>query len=161
MEFHLNLPKLITYLKFHSHLPGVKELKSSSAIMLHVCLFNVSIDSFTISLHSPNGRQMPAIRAVQGDCQWPLKNGGNSHWSRSHEPTMHCMWGVPQSIFGSANHTANNSANRRPCLIAHWQSYCHQVRTVKQSMSVLTHGWQSAALRNYKCKDIKIVLFKV
>ena len=33
----------------------------------------VGIDAFTVSLHSPNGRQMPAIRAVQGDCQWPWK----------------------------------------------------------------------------------------
>ena len=29
----------------------------------------VIVDSFTVSLHSPNGRQI----AVQGDCQWPLK----------------------------------------------------------------------------------------
>ena len=36
-------------------------------------------DSFTVPLHSPNGRLMPAIRAVQGDCQWPMKNAGNSH----------------------------------------------------------------------------------
>ena len=47
------------------------------------------IDCFTVSLHSPNGRLTPAIRAVQGDCQWLLKNSGNSHqWC---EPTMH--WG--------------------------------------------------------------------
>ena len=29
------------------------------------------VDSFTVSLHSPNGRHLPAVRAVQGDCQWP------------------------------------------------------------------------------------------
>ena len=33
----------------------------------------VAIDSFTVSLHSPNGRHLPAIRAMQGDCQWPWK----------------------------------------------------------------------------------------
>ena len=40
-----------------------------------------ALESFTVSLHSPNGRHLPAIRAVQGDCQLPLKNNGNSHWS--------------------------------------------------------------------------------
>ena len=30
------------------------------------------VDSFTVSLHRPNGGH--AIRALQGDCQWPLKN---------------------------------------------------------------------------------------
>ena len=47
-----------------------------------------SRDSFTVSLHSLNSRQMPAVKAVQGDCQWPLENGGNSH--QLHEPIMHC-----------------------------------------------------------------------
>ena len=28
-----------------------------------------SLDSFTVSLHRPNGRHMPAVRAVQGDCE--------------------------------------------------------------------------------------------
>ena len=32
----------------------------------------ICLDLFTVSLHSPNGRHLPAIRAVQGDCQWPL-----------------------------------------------------------------------------------------
>ena len=31
------------------------------------------IDRFTVSLYFPNGRHLPAIRAVQGDCQWLLK----------------------------------------------------------------------------------------
>ena len=35
----------------------------------------------------------PAVGAVQGDCQWPLINGGNFH--RSHEPTIHCDSGKP------------------------------------------------------------------
>ena len=29
----------------------------------------ICIDSFTVSLHSPNGRHLPAVSAVQGDCQ--------------------------------------------------------------------------------------------
>ena len=31
------------------------------------------VDSFTVSLHSPNGRHLPAVTAVQGGCQWPFK----------------------------------------------------------------------------------------
>ena len=46
--------------------------------------FGSHLDYFPVSLHSFNGRQMAAVRAVQGDCQWPLKSGGKSH--RSH----HC-----------------------------------------------------------------------
>ena len=51
------------------------------------------LDSFTVPLHSANGRHLPAVRAVQGDGQWPLKNGANSH--RSHEIKFHCNWGNP------------------------------------------------------------------
>ena len=36
---------------------------------------NHSLDSFTVSLHSPNGRHLPVIRAVQGDFQWPFNLG--------------------------------------------------------------------------------------
>ena len=42
------------------------------------------IDYFTVSLHSPNGRHLPAVKAAQGDCQWILKNGRNSHRSTEH-----------------------------------------------------------------------------
>ena len=72
---------------------------------------------------------------VQGDCQWPLKNGGNSH--RSCEPMMHQLWGFPQFVFRSTNDTADSTADWRPCLITHWLSYYHQVRTVKQSSAWL------------------------
>ena len=34
------------------------------------------IDSFTVPLRSPNGRHLPAARAVQKDSLWGLKNGG-------------------------------------------------------------------------------------
>ena len=34
-----------------------------------------------------------SVSAVQGDCQWPQKNGGNSH--QSYEPTIHCNWVNP------------------------------------------------------------------
>ena len=38
-----------------------------------------------------------------------------------------------QSIFRPTNHNSVMPANWRPCLIPHWQSYCHQIRTVYQS----------------------------
>ena len=57
-----------------------------------------SVDSFTVSLH------LPAVRAVQGNCQWPLQNGGNSHWPR--QPIR--QWDIRQSqqIFRPTNHKA-------------------------------------------------------
>ena len=51
-------------------------------------------DCFTVSLHSPYGRHLPAVGAVQGHCQMPLKNGWNSH--QSHEHRMRCDWGFPK-----------------------------------------------------------------
>ena len=82
------------------------------------------LDSFTVPLLSPNGRHLPAVGAVQRDCHWGLKNGGNSHWS--HEPIM--QWGTRQSqpIFRPTSHKRVMPANQRPCLIPHWQSYCRQ-----------------------------------
>ena len=50
------------------------------------------IDYFTVPLHSPNGRHLPSIRAVQGDCQWHLKISGNSHQSCE---SIYFDWGNP------------------------------------------------------------------
>ena len=47
--------------------------------------------AFTVSLHCHNGRHVACIKAVQGECQRPLKNDGNSH--RSREPRTQCDWG--------------------------------------------------------------------
>ena len=49
------------------------------------------VDTFTVSLHSPKGRHLLVIKAMYGDSQWPLKNGGNA--------TSHTM---PQSIVSEA-----------------------------------------------------------
>ena len=46
------------------------------------------IDTFTLSLHNPDWEHMPAVRAVQGDCQWPMRNHRKVH--QSHEPVIHC-----------------------------------------------------------------------
>ena len=53
------------------------------------------LDSFTVSLHSPNGRL--AVRVVYEDCQWPLKTSGNSH--RSREPTLHCGQTILTNVY--------------------------------------------------------------
>ena len=33
----------------------------------------VVLDSFTVPIHSPNDSQMPAVKALQGGCQWRIK----------------------------------------------------------------------------------------
>ena len=82
------------------------------------------IDSFTVALHSPNDRHLPAVRAEQRDCHCRgLENGGNPHWSR--EPMMQWDTRKSQSIFRTTNHKSVMPANWRPCLIPHWQSHCH------------------------------------
>ena len=78
---------------------------------------------------------LPAVRAVQGDCQWLLKNNANFH--QSHEYNMHCnlyriqyRWGVSKSIFVQTERTEKNTQS---CTIPHRQAYSHWFRTVKQS----------------------------
>ena len=81
---------------------------SSSATMMGQWL--IEVDCLTVSLHNPDGRQFACHQGCTRDCQWPLKNGGNSHWL--YNPTMHCSlpkmhWvssGFPQTIFRPANH---------------------------------------------------------
>ena len=99
-----------------------------------------AVDSFTVPLHSPSGRQLPAVRAVQRDGHWGMKNSGNSHWSR--EPIMQWCTRQSQSIYRPTNHKRMMAANWRPCLIPRWQSYCHQARTVWQSTSAISR-WLS------------------
>ena len=48
---------------------------------------------FIVYMHSPNGKHLPVVRAVQWDCRGPLQNGGNSHRSRG--SSMYCDWGNP------------------------------------------------------------------
>ena len=88
------------------------------------------LDSFISlhSLHSPKSSHLPAIRAVQGDCQWPLKNGGNC--LQSPGSRIYCNQCIPWYTFRPANHKRAMSTNMSPCLIPHWQSYSHQARTV-------------------------------
>ena len=85
----------------------------------------ILIDSFTVSSHSPSGRQMPAVRAAQGDCQWLLINSGNSH--QSHDPTIHCNYGNPSQCL---DQSIQKAANWRPFCLSHWQFLCHQASSV-------------------------------
>ena len=84
----------------------------TSAGLLHPrnSMLLISIDSFTFPLHSPNARQMSAVRAVQGDCHWGLKNGGNSH--RSRQPIMQWATRQSQSIFRPTNYKSVMTANK-------------------------------------------------
>ena len=75
--------------------------------------------SFTVSLYSPNDRHLHAVRAVQGDYQWLLKNGENSH--RPGEPTMHCDTKQYQPVIRLINHIRVMPANWRLYLIPQWQ----------------------------------------
>ena len=93
--------------------------------------FPLFVDCLTIFLHSPNGRQLPAVSAVQGDCQWHLKKWQNFppvKWAHDALKLRHSPTFVWIRII-----TNDMGASWRPCLIPHWQSYCHQARTVKQS----------------------------
>ena len=71
------------------------------------------LDYFTVSLHSPDGRQFACRQGCARDCQWPLENSGNSH--HSHEPTMHCgllrihCCRHPQCISRPANNTSGDN----------------------------------------------------
>ena len=56
-------------------------------LSLNVFMTNPNnLDSYTVSMNSPNvtAGNLPDVWAVQGDCQWALKNGRNSHWSCEH-----------------------------------------------------------------------------
>ena len=59
-------PPLFCRLHLYGELAGV--LFSGGMVPIH-------INCLTVSLRSPN----TANRAVKGECQWPLKNHGNSH----------------------------------------------------------------------------------
>ena len=103
----------------------VKKLKWS-----HV----VCRDYLTVSLHSPKGRHLPAIGAVQGDCQWHLKNGGRS--KRLRESILHRDSGNPNiylnnqwqkgSIGGHVSYPNYSPTATRLCLCS--RSTWYQVR---------------------------------
>ena len=59
------------------------------------------LNSFTVSLHSPDGRHLAAVRVVQGDCQSPLTNWENCN-RLMRKPRILCDRGIPQSIFRQA-----------------------------------------------------------
>ena len=100
---------------------------SGISYLLWVLKLHLLIDIFTLPFHSPDGKEMPTLKAVKGVSQSPLKNRNSHH---SLELKMRSYQGIPQPIFRPANHKRFILANWRPCLIPQWQSYSHQARTV-------------------------------
>ena len=101
-----------------------------------VLRFLARIDSFTVPLHSPKGRQMPAVRAVQGDCQWHKKTDGNS--------TMHCNNGESSLIFRPTNHK--------------WVMPLGDASQSKAMTVLLPPGWDCVAVYGEIEQPLKITL---
>ena len=77
--------------------------ESKPNFLMPSSFFTVSQSPFATN---PNGRNFSAVTAVQRDCEWPLKNGENSH--RSRESTIHSDGGnsnlyLDQSVINKAN----------------------------------------------------------
>ena len=110
----------------------------NGAILIHpaLCLSRLylpitTLDSFTVSLHNPNGRQ---ICLPLGLCKgtvsglWILrlwKQPVSGFWNMveiptSHKPIIHCTLSIIQG---------------RPCLLLHWESFSHHTKTVYQSIT--------------------------
>ena len=81
------------------------------------------IDSFTV-LYNPNGRHLPAVMAMQGDCQWPFI-------------TMGILTGLVNPKCIAIATFPNTSANRKSSLILHlltsptatWLGLCNSLPT--------------------------------
>ena len=80
-----------------THLRVYLQIATSLWNDYRVFIVFIYIDYFTIQLHSPKSKHLPAVRAMQGDCQWGLKNGGNSRQSR--EPKSYsAYWSTKKYI---------------------------------------------------------------
>ena len=75
-----------------------------------------SVDTFTVSLHSPNGRHWPALRTVQGHYQWPLEKSMNSHLPGSPNKENTMLMGIPPAEIKPANHESVDASQVGPCL---------------------------------------------
>ena len=79
--------------ELQSHLRG-QRLKNQKDTSTHVR----KLDSFTVPLHSPNGRPIcQPVRAVQGDCRWPLKKYGSREprAPSQYKDRLICVWRFP------------------------------------------------------------------
>ena len=95
---------------------------------------------------------------MQGDCQWPLKNGGEFPpvtWA--HNPLQLRQ---SQPIFRPTNHKSVMPAIWRPCLISRWQSYWHQAGTVYQSMVLLLLGNKCCVAKPW-CHDREMLSYEI
>ena len=69
-------------------------------LLCYIYRHDFLLDSFTVSLHSSNGRYLLGVMVVQGDCEWPVQNGGPLHWPC--RPRRHYDWGIPYLHFDQA-----------------------------------------------------------
>ena len=78
---------------------------------------SLSIDCFTVSLHSSNGRQFGCTI----DCQWPFEKGRKSHNALQVMQNAMQFQALPntQFILRQASHLRDNQPSKRPCLIPH------------------------------------------
>ena len=75
--------------------------------------------TFTVSLHCPNGRHLPAVRVVQGDCQWICKTVKTPA-----DPvipcSMHRNTRQSQPLFRATYHERAIRASWCACRTPHW-----------------------------------------
>ena len=100
LNIHMNKLIKAVLLMFFMYADHILCLCFHGNLMLHHFVTSHNprlIDSSRVTLHISNRKHLPAVRAVQGDCQWSLINCGNSY--RSPEPTIHCDLGRSNPYF--------------------------------------------------------------
>ena len=121
-----------------------------------------NLDDFTVPLCSSNGRQMPAVKAAQGDSQWVLKSEVNYHqeictkyciatyqWlsAGEHSPNYFGLWNSlrPPS---HTSHTGNFTLLLASARAAIKQQVAWSVGGSHQrQLSIISHNWIIAVRR--------------
>ena len=104
---------------------------------------SVNTDGCTVSLNNYNG------------LLWEICKGLSLAFEYLQVSWTHCIASYPESIADKASlqyldqpiTEAIHGASFRPCLISHWQSFCHQAGTARQSSKtdseVATRCWST------------------
>ena len=95
---------------------------------LKINIFTNVLDSLTVPMHNSRGSHLPAVRLCKGTV-W--KTEEFAPVTRSHNAI-----GQSYPIFTPTNQKRMTPANRSPCLMPNWQSYCQQARTVYRPINV-------------------------
>ena len=152
--------------QYHLNMMQCKWMEWNDSAYMEIYLSTIcwQLDSFTVPLHSANGRHLPALSTVQRDCHWGLKKYVSSHLP--HEPIMQWSTRQSQSIFWLTNHKNDMPANWRSCLISHWESFsCNKSKSVhawrpKQNVIHFTDDFFKIILLNdILCISIHCILF--